>query len=528
MNTVIKNLCSNINPPLISYSRGRTRRSSKSKDQSREGISSAWLWLMSGVFIGILGVVGCYVLMSNPGLIFDTSTSKSNRVSKYNPASHPPAGQPIENPILNPVQPQHAEVQNSHTQNRHRAHVAEQPRQHLQTMQAQPTQQVQPIQQPQMQPQPQVQQPQIQQSQMQVQHPQMQQPQMQAQAEKSPTHKPVKTANPKQSAQRFEFYQLLPGMEVTIPDGPVANPASNQAKALAVATASPKKPATNELTTVPATAVTTNANPAPSKSPAMINPEGFKIPIQANGQAHKGTPQPTKQPETKKAVPPTALAAQEALPPALVIAENPMADIQMAQSAIQNPNSIQTAHTAKVAAKPIKANLKEQQKPKNKTALKPTLASKKTPTQVKASAPTTPKPTIPAVAINSDPTALPVPAPKNVAPQTTLGLAPVTCIAPASISSASGKPIKLAEVQRKMAAAQYVIQVGAYRESTTADQLKARLSAQGIAARIQKVAAEDGTWFRVSCGPFPSESMALNQKKRLEKQQINGILILQR
>ena len=82
--------------------------------------------------------------------------------------------------------------------------------------------------------------------------------------------------------------------------------------------------------------------------------------------------------------------------------------------------------------------------------------------------------------------------------------------------------------QTKVAAPQYLIQTAAYRALTSAEKLKSQLLSQGFSPKIQKIEAEDGIWYRVIVGPFPSETIALHQKKRLSKSHIQGILILQR
>ncbi len=86
----------------------------------------------------------------------------------------------------------------------------------------------------------------------------------------------------------------------------------------------------------------------------------------------------------------------------------------------------------------------------------------------------------------------------------------------------------LPKTQTKLAAAQYLIQAGAYRQLNSAESLQTRLHLQGFTPRIQKIEAEDGIWFRVTLGPFATEAIALNQKKRLARENIHGILILQR
>lgn len=84
------------------------------------------------------------------------------------------------------------------------------------------------------------------------------------------------------------------------------------------------------------------------------------------------------------------------------------------------------------------------------------------------------------------------------------------------------------KIQKRIAAAQYLIQVGTYRDKKQAHALKTRLASQRFSSHIQKVETESGTWFRVTLGPFSTESAALRQKRRLEKQNIRAILLLQR
>jgi len=107
---------------------------------------------------------------------------------------------------------------------------------------------------------------------------------------------------------------------------------------------------------------------------------------------------------------------------------------------------------------------------------------------------------------------------------TLLGAAATLPTQPKTISPNTDLP----QVQRKLAAAQYLIQVSAFRTVNQAEALKSRLVLQGFRPHIQKVRVQDGIWFRVTLGPFSTETMALKQKKQLEKHQIRGILFLQR
>lgn len=96
-----------------------------------------------------------------------------------------------------------------------------------------------------------------------------------------------------------------------------------------------------------------------------------------------------------------------------------------------------------------------------------------------------------------------------------------------ALNNAITKPT-LAKTETKLAAAQYLIQAGTFRALSNAESLKKRLYLKGMSAKIQKIDAEDGIWFRVTLGPFSSETIALSQKSRLAKEKIPGILILQR
>ena len=111
-------------------------------------------------------------------------------------------------------------------------------------------------------------------------------------------------------------------------------------------------------------------------------------------------------------------------------------------------------------------------------------------------------------------------------------LAAATSEVKAPLATATIKPRPLIkavpETQTKVAAPQYLIQTAAYRALIPAEKLKSQLISHGFSPRIQKIEAEDGIWYRVIVGPFPSETMALHQKNRLAKSHIQGILILQR
>lgn len=71
----------------------------------------------------------------------------------------------------------------------------------------------------------------------------------------------------------------------------------------------------------------------------------------------------------------------------------------------------------------------------------------------------------------------------------------------------------------------YILQVGSFKQSEQADQLKARLALQGVEATIQSVAINSDTWHRVRIGPI-NDLATLNQvRKRLQKNGIASIVV---
>jgi len=127
---------------------------------------------------------------------------------------------------------------------------------------------------------------------------------------------------------------------------------------------------------------------------------------------------------------------------------------------------------------------------------------------------------------------VPLPDPITPAPTVSRPTLPTTAKPSAIVHQTPNKiassKTKSPPVYSKQAAPRYMIQAKAYRHREGAEQLKNRLRELGFKAKNQQVEAEDGTWFRVMIGPFASEAMAAEQKKRLQKHQIHGILILQR
>ena len=66
----------------------------------------------------------------------------------------------------------------------------------------------------------------------------------------------------------------------------------------------------------------------------------------------------------------------------------------------------------------------------------------------------------------------------------------------------------------------YLLQVGSFRQSQDAEQLKARLALLGMTAKVQSVSVDGNTWHRVRIGPVSGARQADDIRSRLAE---NGI-----
>jgi cell division protein FtsN len=84
---------------------------------------------------------------------------------------------------------------------------------------------------------------------------------------------------------------------------------------------------------------------------------------------------------------------------------------------------------------------------------------------------------------------------------------------------AAGPPARAAS-----AGPSYLLQVGSYRSSAEADQVRARLARAGIAAEVQRVAAGSRTWNRVRIGPLTDAQLA-RVREQLRTANIHALVI---
>ena len=75
------------------------------------------------------------------------------------------------------------------------------------------------------------------------------------------------------------------------------------------------------------------------------------------------------------------------------------------------------------------------------------------------------------------------------------------------------------------AQASYVLQVGSYRRSTEAQAVRARLARAGIDARVERVLAAGGVWYRVRIGPISDPAELERVRNQLRAARMSALAI---
>ena len=71
----------------------------------------------------------------------------------------------------------------------------------------------------------------------------------------------------------------------------------------------------------------------------------------------------------------------------------------------------------------------------------------------------------------------------------------------------------------------YILQVGSFRNSADAEQMKARLAMLGSMANVQTVTVNGQTWHRVRIGPFKGARAADEKRRMLNDNQIDTLVM---
>jgi cell division protein FtsN len=87
----------------------------------------------------------------------------------------------------------------------------------------------------------------------------------------------------------------------------------------------------------------------------------------------------------------------------------------------------------------------------------------------------------------------------------------------------SRKPAATAAPQTN--AEKYLLQVGSFKQSNDAEQMKARLALMGMTARVQTVNVDGTTWHRVRVGPVTSAREADSFRQRLSNNGIESLVM---
>jgi cell division protein FtsN len=70
----------------------------------------------------------------------------------------------------------------------------------------------------------------------------------------------------------------------------------------------------------------------------------------------------------------------------------------------------------------------------------------------------------------------------------------------------------------------YLLQVGSYRSTAEADQVRARLARAGISAQVQRIVEQSGTWNRVRIGPV-GEAELTRVRQQLRAANVHALVI---
>jgi cell division protein FtsN len=74
-------------------------------------------------------------------------------------------------------------------------------------------------------------------------------------------------------------------------------------------------------------------------------------------------------------------------------------------------------------------------------------------------------------------------------------------------------------------ASQYSLQVGSFKSSGDADEMKARLALIGIVAQVQSVTVNSATWHRVRVGPVSGARAAEELRRQLSENGIDSLVM---
>lgn len=100
--------------------------------------------------------------------------------------------------------------------------------------------------------------------------------------------------------------------------------------------------------------------------------------------------------------------------------------------------------------------------------------------------------------------------------------------APTPSASSAPTPARPAPPPPPTSGEVYLLQAGSFRGSAEAERRRAQIEALGLAARIESVAANGDTWYRVQAGPYTSTDNLTSARGRLSGAGIETLLLRRR
>lgn len=85
------------------------------------------------------------------------------------------------------------------------------------------------------------------------------------------------------------------------------------------------------------------------------------------------------------------------------------------------------------------------------------------------------------------------------------------------IEALENKEVQVEEKKAEAPTRPYLMQCGAYRSKTQADERKAMIAFQGLTSQIKISQGEKGTWYRVILGPYPQKRKAESDRNQLRR-----------
>ncbi len=79
--------------------------------------------------------------------------------------------------------------------------------------------------------------------------------------------------------------------------------------------------------------------------------------------------------------------------------------------------------------------------------------------------------------------------------------------------------------ERSEVASEFLIQAASFRDADEAETLRAQLLLQDMPVSMTRVALKDGNWYRVTVGPYDSQTQAARALTKLREQNLRAIML---